>query len=509
MRAIGKIAVSAAALAASAGTLHAQRLVSSTVRAYTDKSGTWLRPEFIPGARPVQQGSPDSILWTFVEPVAIPNSCALSQGSGKAWAGEQLNNERLQAFNINGTGTPLNEYPCGPNSPVVCAAAVNGDFAVVIDQLIQDGPLQIRAYRSNSTTALWIYDVQENYKGTGYHNLRVSRDGSTVVAAVVDQVTGIETLLTLNANDGSLRSQWVGAVVPPATLGGGCSGVEVTDDGSKAIICEGSPPAGIGRLINTTNGTQITTFPGNGGGGWFNISGNGNVIVIGGFSLRVYVWNGTAYQIKINFSAAGSWFSSGSAVSRDGSTVGALSHVYTANYLNTDVRIWDVAGAELLGTVSTIGSGGFQDSAVGGVMSDDGSRFAVASWGEAGQVHPEVRVFSRNLQLLGSIDTPGSPFCLDMTGDGQYILTGFKSVHANTFGNGGGVTLLQIPVAACYPNCDGSTIAPALNVADYICFMNRYAAGDSYANCDGSTIPPVLNVSDYICFTNRYAAGCP
>src|SRR4029078_11317169 len=117
-------------------------------------------------------------------------------------------------------------------------------------------------------------------------------------------------------------------------------------------------------LINTANGTQITTFPGNGGGGWYNISGDGNVIVIGGFSLRVYVWNGTHYQIKINFSAAGSWFSWGSAVSRDGSTVGALSHIYTANYLNTDVRIWDVASAQLLGTVSTVGSGGFQDSAV-------------------------------------------------------------------------------------------------------------------------------------------------
>lgn len=61
----------------------------------------------------------------------------------------------------------------------------------------------------------------------------------------------------------------------------------------------------------------------------------------------------------------------------------------------------------------------------------------------------------------------------------------------------------------CYINCDGSTIAPVANVADYICFMNKFAAGDSYANCDQSTIAPVLNVNDFVCFNTRFAAGCP
>jgi hypothetical protein len=228
----------------------------------------------------------------------------VSQSSSFAWAGEQLNNERLQGFAFGGGGVPAHEFPCGSESPVVTAAAMNADLAAVIDQPTQNGPLQIRAYRSTSTTPLWTYDVSELYKGTGYRNLRISRDGSTVVAAVIDTTTYIESLITLNGSDGSFRSQWTGAIVPPATQGGGCSGVEVTDDGSKAIICEGSPPAGIGRLINTTNGTQITTFSGNGAGGWFNISGNGDVIVIGGFSLRVYVWNGTSYVLRINFNAS-------------------------------------------------------------------------------------------------------------------------------------------------------------------------------------------------------------
>jgi hypothetical protein len=63
--------------------------------------------------------------------------------------------------------------------------------------------------------------------------------------------------------------------------------------------------------------------------------------------------------------------------------------------------------------------------------------------------------------------------------------------------------------APCYANCDGSTTLPLLNVNDFVCFQNRFAAGDPYANCDGSTNPPVLNVNDFICFQAQFAAGCP
>jgi hypothetical protein len=61
---------------------------------------------------------------------------------------------------------------------------------------------------------------------------------------------------------------------------------------------------------------------------------------------------------------------------------------------------------------------------------------------------------------------------------------------------------------SCYANCDASTVPPVLNVADFGCFLNRFAAGDSDANCDSSTAPPVLNVNDFACFLNRFAAGC-
>jgi len=62
---------------------------------------------------------------------------------------------------------------------------------------------------------------------------------------------------------------------------------------------------------------------------------------------------------------------------------------------------------------------------------------------------------------------------------------------------------------ACYANCDGSSMTPVLSAADYICFLNRFRAGDAYANCDGSTISPVLTAGDFTCFQKKFTAGCP
>ena len=79
--------------------------------------------------------------------------------------------------------------------------------------------------------------------------------------------------------------------------------------------------------------------------------------------------------------------------------------------------------------------------------------------------------------------------------------TGFSDIR--------GLAVLDLPPPPCYPNCDGSTAAPVLNVADFTCFLQRFAASDPYANCDGSTTAPVLNVADFTCFLQSFAAGCP
>jgi V8-like Glu-specific endopeptidase len=91
--------------------------------------------------------------------------------------------------------------------------------------------------------------------------------------------------------------------------------------------------------------------------------------------------------------------------------------------------------------------------------------------------------------------------------------TGAASVVGATlgfFGASYGLSAVTPPPsgAGCYVNCDASTDVPFLNVADFSCFLSRYAGGDAYANCDGSTSAPTLNVADFTCFLQKYAAGC-
>ncbi len=71
----------------------------------------------------------------------------------------------------------------------------------------------------------------------------------------------------------------------------------------------------------------------------------------------------------------------------------------------------------------------------------------------------------------------------------------------------GASTTARVAVG-CYANCDASSTPPRLNVLDFTCFLNRFAAGDPWANCDNSTVSPALNVLDFGCFLNQFSAGC-
>src|SRR5690606_13202712 len=55
----------------------------------------------------------------------------------------------------------------------------------------------------------------------------------------------------------------------------------------------------------------------------------------------------------------------------------------------------------------------------------------------------------------------------------------------------------------CYADCDASG---GLDFFDFLCFQNRFAAGDPQADCDESG---ELDFFDFLCFQNAFAAGCP
>ncbi|MCA9278046.1 MAG: hypothetical protein H6815_04570 [Phycisphaeraceae bacterium] len=105
--------------------------------------------------------------------------------------------------------------------------------------------------------------------------------------------------------------------------------------------------------------------------------------------------------------------------------------------------------------------------------------------------------------MAGSVFSSGGlalpPMVYEFTFDTPGTYDYFCEAHAGL----GMVSQVVVLDSVCYADCDGSG---SLNIFDYICFGNEYAAGTTYADCDGSGS---LNIFDYICFGNEYAAGCP
>jgi hypothetical protein len=66
-----------------------------------------------------------------------------------------------------------------------------------------------------------------------------------------------------------------------------------------------------------------------------------------------------------------------------------------------------------------------------------------------------------------------------VTGYGTQFSAAWASGSTATAGSGGNFTVVRITAegSACYANCDGSTTEPVLNVEDFICFINAFAAG--------------------------------
>ncbi len=369
------------------------------------------------------------IVWFLDDASAVAETVGFSESTNSAWVAQDLNNQRLLRFDIDGTSTPTVNIPRAVNSEFVLAAAQEGDLVVAVTETTA---VTLEAFNAAGVSQ-WPFSVPSPYVDILAEVTAVSRDGSTVCCAVKDPAApGGGEATRLFILDGA-----TGGVINTWDYPDRVHGVDVNDDGSLCLVTQ----AANGRLIDTATGTEIATGSVTGQGGFGKISGAGNVFVLGGFNLRVYIKSGASYVLWMNFNPGNEFFSE-VAVSRDGSTVVAISSDFT--FKNTITRAWDVASKGLLGSHSTIGTGSYQDSPSGAAVSADGSILAVSSWGTQNNDHPEVMVFDRNVNLIGSVDTPGSALWMDLTGDGQFVLVGSKAVHANALGSGGRATCYRV-----------------------------------------------------------------
>lgn len=373
-------------------------------------------------------------LWQVDDENAIADGAAID--ANDVWGAWTLQGARLGAYPIGGDGTPDFEFSSFGSGNSGVASAKGADRMGFLESNAAGGDFRVHGFKSTSAGIPdWSFPFPETDPNlpASSKRLAVSRDGSTIAAVVSDEpATQTSKLYVFEADTGEIRSSRTDALRMNA--------VDLTDDGSVALVTEDN----LAVLVDTSNGNTLFSVAGSGAGNiFYRISGDGNVFVTNGFNLDVYQFDGTTYQRVIHFSQANNWFGGASIVSRDGSTVGSFAGNFT-NWLSGEVFLFDIASAQMIGSYPVSGTGAFQGTPVGAESNDNGTVMAFASWGTEFHDWPEVMVFNRNVDLIGQIDFPGSAFGVDVSADGQYVAGSSKAVHANTFGSGGRIELIQL-----------------------------------------------------------------
>ena len=373
-------------------------------------------------------------LWQVDDENAIADGAAID--ANDVWGAWTLQGARLGAYPIGGNGTPDFEFSSFGSGNSGVASAKGADRMAYMESNAAGNDFRIHGFKSTSDGIPdWSFSFPETDPNlpASSKRLAVSRDGSTIAAVVSDEpATQTSKLYVFEADTGEIRSSRTDALRMDA--------VDLTDDGSVALVTEDN----LAVLVDTSNGNTLFSVTGSGAGNiFYRISGDGNVFVTDGFDLDVYQFDGTTYQRVIHFSQANNWFGGASIVSPDGSTIGSFAMNFT-NWLTGEVVLFDVASAQMIGSYPVSGTGAFQGTPVGAESNDNGTVMAFASWGTEFHDWPEVMVFNRNVDLIGAINFPGSAFGVDVSTNGQYVAGSSKAVHANQFGSGGRIELIQL-----------------------------------------------------------------
>ncbi|KAA0213994.1 MAG: hypothetical protein DYG94_03010 [Leptolyngbya sp. PLA3] len=430
------------------------------------------------------------VLWTYNDPVSIPQSVALGDDGDDSWVAHWLNDKRVSHFDTTGPGTPDFAHSLTAENPDAIGVEAARDRSLMAAIYWRFGvPVAVRAFsEANGATPLWTYNFGASFTNSGQHAVDVNDDGSRIAACAYD---GANTKLVLLDDTGT--------EIGSAAVAGYCSGVELSGDGSRILVTAGATA----RLYAAATMTEIYSLAASGSGGFHRISRDGSAIAAGGFNIRAAREIAGVWTVVYNGTGSSQWFGWGVALSGDGQTLFTVAHNYIQGYLPNEHRLIDLSTGSQIDSWTYTGVGSLQNSVVGAEANDDGTIFVAASWGDQGNTQPEVRIFDRDLTMIGSVDTFGSPFDVDMSPDGRYVLVGSKGAHANNMGSGGNTYLYENDVNTCAIDLNNDGI---LDFFDVQLFLNLFSSGDLAADLTGDGN---LDFFDVQLFLNLFSAGCP
>lgn len=391
-----------------------------------------------------QQATAAGALWSHGSGALgwIGGAVSIGNRASQVFTEYDLNSEAAELFSVYDADPPSAIWsdgtPLGTEFRHVASSDAD-DTHVSIHQVVLNGnpatrQAVLRKYGSSSAVPDWSHTFAPIINAAA--RTGISRDGQTIVAAVMDNNTFQVLIWVFGPGSGTPLSS--GSV----TVGNNnfLRGFDLSADGSTLYFS-----AGVTAYVYDL-ASHTVAFSTNIGASFDShaISGDGGVFAYGNFNaLSVWEKSGATYLNTHTVSKAGQVYCAVVDISDDGSTVAAAWYFY-ATGLSVAVEALDVPSKTISMTQTVTGTGGFQN-AVGDVScSADGQRFAVGLWGDQGNVAAELRLYDRAQNApLATLNTPGSVFSIDLSADGQRVVAGSKAVHANTQGNGGRIDLLD------------------------------------------------------------------
>jgi len=407
------------------------------------------------GLAAAQAGAQQTLtpLWTHSSGTEgwTPKVVSLGNGGSQAWTQLGPYNDYTRLYSAQGpqTGAPAwQRVDTQSTYNHAVASAENADVHCTLHDVVTDATqglrsLVLRKYHSTSNQPDWSYTLP--FTSNGHHEFRaqVSRDGQRIVAASRNIWTNKVEVFVFNASAGTP------VLSVPVTFAGSLESMVLSANGRKLLLGGTNRVIVLDVVTGTIDNTLVLfdqVFSGHA------INADGTVFAYGTFgAIKVYRKNASgAYEQRFMDVTDTTKYCDHLAISDDGSTlVGAYNH--SATFLSVTVVAFDLVQSLSTATpvkfmeYTTTGTGTRQVAASAIDCSFDGKVFALGTWGDQNGASPEIQVFSRTQSApTKTFDLPGSVQDLDLSADGQHLVSVSRLTHNNVFGSGGRVDMFDV-----------------------------------------------------------------
>lgn len=409
--------------------------------------------DFSPAPEPDPGTDSSWVLWHYVQETGPQQKMApIGLFTDNVFTGGWYGGARIfQGSTGDGTVQWTYEPPTAWSSLGTATVAANTADVFYAVQNWDDGKAAhtaVHCFQAGSSTPVWSWDGTGTFDSGSIDSpgkVACSEDGT--VLAVGGAVGGNLAVAFFSPDSAGPCAifQQPGVAYYPRQL-------RITADGSRCIL----RTAATLYRIDTSDGTLESSYALDASNDCFAVSPDGSVVAYGFTAARIAAWDGSQYNLEAGMAVPG-YFGGAATIAEDNNTV--YFGFYRNDYRTNRIIRYDLSSSSPAWTYDyPVGGGSYQDVMEWMDCSDDGRWLVAGSWGCQTGGGAEVNVFDDldPTEPLFSIDTPGSMFHVDISGNGQYVTAAGKHVHANQMGSGTDVYMAFIDVMGLEGSAPGA-----------------------------------------------------